>query len=173
MNSTKLQTATFSVSNRHHLKARTDSGVWTVLVSEALRVSAWICHIYSHPPEAHINNECDENHSAGRHFSIGGASVEVLGIAAVLLRQAGQITSFGIQSCRKNRQYYIILLQIQMFFSCSNELKILKPAAISVHSPDNASPRWSTSSILATMILCTSCNSELMLPRFLRALLSM
>lgn len=39
-------------------------------------------------------------------------------------------------------------------------------------SPERASPLCRTSSMLATMILCTSCSSVLMLPRFLRARLS-
>lgn len=39
--------------------------------------------------------------------------------------------------------------------------------------PDKASPLCRTSSMLATMILCTSWSSVLMLLRFLRALLSM
>lgn len=39
--------------------------------------------------------------------------------------------------------------------------------------PDRASPRCKTSSMLATIILCTSCSSVLMEPRFLLARLSM
>lgn len=39
--------------------------------------------------------------------------------------------------------------------------------------PESASPRCKTSSMLATIILCTSCSSVLMEPRFLLARLSM
>lgn len=50
----------------------------------------------SEPPETHIDNECDKEDCNGSHLGIRGASVEVFSIAAVLLRQAGQIAGFGV-----------------------------------------------------------------------------
>lgn len=52
----------------------------------------------SEPPEADVDDKHDEEDPACGQLSIGGASVQVLGIASVLLRQAGQITGLGVQS---------------------------------------------------------------------------
>lgn len=52
----------------------------------------------SEPPETHINDKCDEEHCHSSHLSICGAGVEVFGIATVLLRQAGQIACFCVES---------------------------------------------------------------------------
>lgn len=52
----------------------------------------------SEPPETHIDDECDEEHCHSGHLGIRGAGVEVFGIAAVLLRQAGQIAGFCVKS---------------------------------------------------------------------------
>lgn len=50
------------------------------------------------PPETHIDDECDEEHCHSSHLGVRGAGVEVLGIAAILLRQGGQIAGFCVQS---------------------------------------------------------------------------
>lgn len=39
----------------------------------------------SEPPEAYIDNEHDEKDAAGRQLGIGGAGVQILGVAPVLL----------------------------------------------------------------------------------------
>lgn len=54
-----------------------------------------------------------------------------------------------------------------------NENESTSFRGVTSYLPASASPLCSTSSILATMILCTSCSSVLMLPRFLLARLSM
>lgn len=43
-----------------------------------------LCSV-SEPPEAHIDNEHDEKDTAGCQLGIGGAGVQILGVAPVLL----------------------------------------------------------------------------------------
>lgn len=50
----------------------------------------------SEPPETHIDDERDEEHRNSRHLGIRGAGVEVFGVAAVLLRQGGQVAGFCV-----------------------------------------------------------------------------
>lgn len=54
----------------------------------------------SEPPEAYIDNEHDEKNTAGCQLGIGGAGVQILGVAPVLLWQAGQVAGLGVQRCR-------------------------------------------------------------------------
>ena len=53
----------------------------------------------SEPPEADVHDEHDEEHASGSQLSVGGACVQVLGVTAVLLGQAGQVTGLRVQSC--------------------------------------------------------------------------
>lgn len=51
----------------------------------------------SQPPEADVDDEHDEEDAAGRQLGVGGARVQVLGVAAVFLGQAGQVAGLGVQ----------------------------------------------------------------------------
>ena len=62
----------------------------------------------SEPPETHIDDECDEDHGHSGHLSIGGAGVEIFGIAAVLFGQARQIAGFSVQSWEKKKICFLI-----------------------------------------------------------------
>lgn len=44
-----------------------------------------VCPSLSEPPESHVDDKRDEDYCHGSHFGIGGARVEVFGVAAVLL----------------------------------------------------------------------------------------
>ena len=55
----------------------------------------------SEPPETHIYDECDEEQGPGSHLSICGPGVQVLGIASILLGEAGQIAGFSVQGWKK------------------------------------------------------------------------
>lgn len=57
----------------------------------------------SQPPEPHVDDQHDEKHSHGRELGVGGTHVQVLGVLAVLLGQAGQVVGLGIESCRRER----------------------------------------------------------------------
>lgn len=70
--------------------------------------------------------------------------------------------------------FRIQLIQGQAFPSgCSAHPDVPGDSTACQTVPDRASPRCRTSSMLATIILCTSCSSVLMEPRFLLARLSM
>lgn len=62
----------------------------------------FILHLHPHllhcsePPEAHINNQHDEEDPPGSQLGIGGAGVQVLGVTPVLLGQAGQVAGLGV-----------------------------------------------------------------------------
>lgn len=55
------------------------------------------------PPEAYIDNEHDEKDTASCQFSIGGAGIQILGIAPVLLWLAGQIAGLVVELCGEER----------------------------------------------------------------------
>lgn len=55
------------------------------------------------PPEAYIDNEHDEKDPTGCQFSIGGAGIQILGVAPVLLWQAGQVAGLGVKRCREEK----------------------------------------------------------------------
>lgn len=65
-----------------------------------------IFHFFSlsEPPEAHIDNEHDEKDTTGCQLGIGGAGIQILGVAPVLLRQAGQVAGLGVQRCGDEKQ---------------------------------------------------------------------
>lgn len=50
----------------------------------------------SEPPEAHVDYEHDEKDAPGRQLGVGGAGVQVFGVAPVLLGQAGQVAGLGV-----------------------------------------------------------------------------
>lgn len=54
------------------------------------------CESPSEPPEAHIDDECEEEHRHSCYLGVRGASVEVFGICAVLLRQGTQVAGFCV-----------------------------------------------------------------------------
>ena len=58
----------------------------------------------SEPPETHIYDECDEEQGSSSHLGIRGPGVQVLGIASILLREAGQIASFSVQGWKKRKE---------------------------------------------------------------------
>lgn len=57
----------------------------------------------SEPPEAHVDNEHDEEHAAGGQLGVGGAGVQILGVPLVLLGEAGQVAGLGVQRCREDK----------------------------------------------------------------------
>lgn len=57
----------------------------------------------SEPPEAYIDNEHDEKDTTGRQLGIGGAGIQILGVAPVLLWQAGQVAGLGVQRCGEEK----------------------------------------------------------------------
>lgn len=54
----------------------------------------------SQPPEADVDDEHDDEDAAGRQLGVGGARVQVFGITAVFLGQAGQVAGLRVQSWR-------------------------------------------------------------------------
>lgn len=45
----------------------------------------------SQPPEAYVDDEHDEEDATGCQLGIGGACVQIFGVAAVFLGQTGQV----------------------------------------------------------------------------------
>lgn len=154
------------------------------------------------PPEAYIDNKHDEKDTTGCQLGIGGAGIQILGITPVLLWQGRQVAGLGVERCREEkpeereqefktkqergewkgrREKHRWLQNVtQKHYSKKSysvihhfDLKRSVQAWSNSNSPERASPLCSTSSMLATMILCTSWSSVLMLPRFLLARLSM
>lgn len=46
------------------------------------------------PPETDVDYEHDEENTAGSKLGVSGTSIQVLGVTAVLLGQAGQVAGF-------------------------------------------------------------------------------
>lgn len=52
----------------------------------------------SQPPETDVDDEHDEEDASGGQLGVSGARVQVFGVAAVFLGQAGQVAGLRVQS---------------------------------------------------------------------------
>lgn len=55
------------------------------------------------PPEAYVDNEHDEKDTSSCQLGIGGAGIQILGVASVLFRQAGQVAGLGVECCEEEK----------------------------------------------------------------------
>lgn len=86
-------------SKRHKLSISTLSWNLTLSRHSGVLIIVMVSTNYlSEPPETHINDECDTDHCNSSHFGVRGAGVEVFGIAAILLRQGGEVAGFCVES---------------------------------------------------------------------------
>lgn len=91
-------------------KSYSRAGILVLVEGDGFLVSAdWVqlcvapssssSSLSSEPPEAYIDDEHDEKDTSGCQLGIGGAGVEILGVAPVLLGQAGQVAGLRVQRC--------------------------------------------------------------------------